>query len=172
MKAGIVGIPLEELLKVAKSVSGINILTQKGFVKLTGNIPGRAVYPANTKVVSEVHFSGYSTDPKTKIPGLMANPKFPKPTKRVTHFLDQREGNSVETILSNFRKNISAMVTEQAEEPVTFEAPIVETKVEIKPPEQEVQEQPVAIAAEKHEVTDEELDNMTEEELNALLGEE
>jgi hypothetical protein len=134
MKAGIVGVPVEELLKVARSVDGLTVLQQKGFYKITGNVAGRAVYPQNNKIVGEVHYSGFAQEPKTKIPGLMANPKFPKPTKRVSHFLDQREGLSQTQILENFRTTISQMVQAEVSAPVEF-----------------VTEEPVAVAAEQSE---------------------
>jgi hypothetical protein len=120
MKAGIVGVALEEFLKVARSTNGISVIQQKGFYKLVGTIPGRAIYPQNNKMVGEVHYSGFAQDPKTKIPGLVANPKYPKPTKRVTHFLDQREGLTQSQILENFGKSLKAMVTEVETEPVQF----------------------------------------------------
>lgn len=122
MKAGIVGIALEEFVKVAKEIEGLTIVPQKGFVKITGNVPGRAVYPQNNKTVGEVHCSGFSQEPKTKIKGLIPNPRYPKPTKRVTHFLDQREGMTKEQILENFRNTLTSMVSaEQTEkEPVSF----------------------------------------------------
>lgn len=134
MKAGVIGVPLEDFIKAAKSVNGITVTPQKGFVKITGNVPGRAVYPQNNKLVGEVHFSGFAQEPKTKIAGLVANPKFPKPTKRVTHFLDQREGSVTrEQILENFTSHIKAMVQAQTE-PVEFTVPPAE---------------PIAVAAEE-----------------------
>lgn len=132
MKAGIVGVPQEEFLKVATNVEGITVVQQKGFHKVQGNVPSRAVYVQNNKLVGEVHFSGFAADPKTKIPGLIANPKFPKPTRRVTHFLDQREGVvSKEQILSNFRKVISVMVTTESSEPVEFIPPAPEVPEQV-----------------------------------------
>lgn len=125
MKAGIVGVPLEDIEKVAKSISGITVLHQRGFVKITGNVPNKAVYPTNTKIVSEVHFSGFAVEPKQKLFGLIPNPKHPKPTKRVTHFLDQREGVvSREQILSNLELMLKSMISTEVVEPVKFEAPI------------------------------------------------
>lgn len=134
-KAGVVGVPLDDFLEVAKKVNGIKIERQKGFYKLVGTIPGRAVYPQNNKIVNEVHFSGFSNDPKVKIPGLIFNPKYPKPTKRVTHFLDQREGSvTKDQILANFKEHIQGMVEKQVGEPVTFVKKV---------------EEPVVVAAEK-----------------------
>jgi hypothetical protein len=119
MKAGIVGVPLKEFLRVAQEV-GLTIEPQKGFVKLTGNVQGLHVYPTNTNIVSEVHFSGFFADPKQRVPGLVSNPKHPKPSKKVTHFLDQREGLSSEKILENFRTMVTVMVARPVE-PVQFE---------------------------------------------------
>ena len=120
MKAGIVALPLDEVLKVARSVEGLKVEQQKGFYKITGTVPGRAVYPQFARNINEVHFSGFAQDPKTKIPGLIANPKWPKPTRRVSHFLDQREGLTREQIMESFRRLISSMVAGEQSEPVEF----------------------------------------------------
>jgi hypothetical protein len=120
MKAGIVGVPVEDFLKVARQTKGLTVIDQKGFHKITGDVPGKAVYPQRNKIVGEVHYSGFAQEPSTKIPGLVANPKWPKPTKRVTHFLDQREGLSKEQILENFRRTISSMVSTVEVKPIEF----------------------------------------------------
>lgn len=149
MKAGIVGVPVGEFLKAAKAVSGITVVQQKGFYKITGNVPGRAIYPQNNKIVGEVHYSGFANDPKTKIPGLMANPKFPKPTWRVTHFLDQREGLSVTQIVENFSNSLKAM-TAAVSAPVEFVVPMAPTE-------------PIAVAAEQDDEIQDFLDERAED---------
>jgi len=129
MKAGIIGVPVEKLLEAAKSVQGISVLQQRGFYTITGNVPGRAIYPQNNKVVNEIHVSGFSQDPKTKIAGLIANPHYPKPSKRVTHFVDQREGStSLEKILEVFKATLTTMVSAEVTAPVEFVAPIAAEK--------------------------------------------
>jgi len=59
---------------------GLSIEPQKGFTKITGVVPNRAVYPANSKMIGRIDLSGF-----THVAGA-THPS--PPTKRVQQCVD------------------------------------------------------------------------------------
>lgn len=89
MKRNIQYVPKDKLVAMAKRL-GCTITEQKGFIKVTGQSPNRAVYIGNGKQVGRVDLSGFTH------PMAIDHPK--PPTKRVQQWLDfEKDEKSVLT---------------------------------------------------------------------------
>lgn len=152
MKANITYVPMQSIKELAAQM-GATVEEQAGFYKITGPLPGKALYPTRRKSVSRIDVSGFG---ETILEGCIKHPK--PPTKRVTMLVKQ-EGVSVEQIIATITALVNLMVSAKVEpvegkqepktEPLPVPAAITEPAVEQKQPLSEEEELAALLAEEE-----------------------
>lgn len=109
-------VPKDKLLAIARE-AGCKIEDQKGFHKVTGDQPMRALYIGNTKNCGRIDISGFTHE--------LGVVHFKAPTKRVEQMVDftQPETTTLRTLFLLIRDGLWKAAEQPAPEPQQEPAP-------------------------------------------------